>query len=533
MYLGSSIILEKSSRVAIILGDIRNPIFYSYLWQIVGSLERQNCQISIVDIPSRITGTGYKGNTFQRKLIKVDDGELARIKLNFINEVLGKFKSTSLINCKSQEAALRCESKAISLMQVLNDKSFSDLLKSSVASMYQTKISKSIDLSICPKRYWKDVGEMVSSFLSTKEFLSRIDLQSKCDAVVYLNGRKPHQAACIEYAKDWNLREYSLEHNVFESKFNSFHFEPFLPQDFVSLQENYIKLKRVNDAKGQIPQAEINKWFHNQRKSGPSFGPKGIKIEVTPGSDARTTFVIFTSTLSEYDYMLQQQDNSWSQFDALREVALKIKSEFPNARIIVRIHPNQRNFSWHDLLTLNRTLRTLNVEVVQPWDGTTSYSILDLADYVVVWNSTIGLEAIYWGKKTVCLSNTFYNLITDMPQLSPKNLEIFSFKHAVYPSPGVAVEALDFMLNSGEELKEDQDFNQIRNALEPTFVKQVQSAPTRGIFLQLQYLVDGSYFGKLGHPVLLERLLTKFFNYRIACNSLNMIVRCLSTVKSK
>lgn len=528
MYLGSSIRSIQNSRVAILLEDIRNPTFYRYFWRIVETLASQNCRIIIVDVPREVTGHNFGQNIFQRALKRFDDSELARVKSEFLKQIQYKSKKTVEVITLSEVEVTKVPHGRSSIMEVIDNAEFSELLKSSVASMYQTKISRSIDLSICPKRHWGHIGKLVESFLTTKNFLNGIDLQSKCDVLVFLNGRQPHQASCIEYASDWNLPWFSVEHNPFESKSKGFHFEPFLPQDFISIQKNYLeKYQSLNNLVGQNS-AVLDAWFQKQRHDGPTFGPVNEKIEKNLGLNANKIFVIFTSTLSEYDYILQKQDKSWSQFEALEQVVRKIFFDFPAARIIVRIHPNQRNFSWSDFIQLNRILQRLDVEIIQPWDGTTSYSVLDLADYVVVWNSTIGLEAVYWGKKVVCMSSTFYNLVLEMPTLTPQNLQSFQFKDAVYPKQGDALKALSFMLSSGEGIAEEEQEGYFVPPIKLRKSRLLSLPFFRAVYLQLQYFADRNYFGRLGRPVLLERLLTKIFTAKGSALILEMTTKFLS-----
>jgi hypothetical protein len=528
LQLGSSINLVQESRVALILGDIRNPTFYQYLWQILETLKNQNCDVSIVDIPMEVTGKGIKGNYFQRQLSNVTPEELKNLKMNFVAEVSSRPQKDVSVISPSYRSDLGDNYKLISMSEVLESFEFSELLKTSVASSFQTKVSKSIDLSLNPRRYRGDLAALVNSFLRTKEYLTQLDLKDSFDTIVFMNGRQPHQAACLEYAQDHSLKWFSVEHNPFESKFKSFHFEPFLPQDFLSMQKNYLANYHACSSKIESMKPKLESWFYQQRNFGPSFGPAHSPTELTSVSNGVRTFAIFTSTLSEYDYMLEQQDRSWSQFEAISKLIKKIKSDYFDAEIVVRIHPNQRNYSWHDLIELNRVISSPGVKVVQPWESTTSYSILDTADYVIVWNSTIGLEAVYWGKKTLCLSNTFYNLVVSMPKLSPENLGAFKFEDGVYPAQSNAIEALGFMLFSGEELTSKQNFEGTAKKFSHRKSQSAISNLRSAFFLQLYYLMDGKYVGPLGRPVLLERLLTKLFGARLAIWFLNRLARLLS-----
>jgi hypothetical protein len=528
LFLGSSIGDLKSIRVGILLGDIRNPTFFAYLWQVIETLESQGCTVLLVDIPPEITRCDSPQRFLDSKLQKVSTDVPAKYKNEFISRVIQRPLNSAQVANIAIPNRLETTTSKISVSDVMRNHEYSELLKSSVASIYQTKLSGSIDLSVCPPRYFKGVANLVDSFINTKEYLKSLELDGCSDALVLMNGRQPHQAACIEYAEEFGLAWYSLEHGLKPGE--GFHFEPFLPQDFNSIQRKYLKNPSIVKMVPKSFEETLHSWFHNQRYFGPSFGPKKSDSKESPKLSSKSSmlFTIFTSSLSEYDFIIQGQEKTWSQFQALEEVVRKIRQEFQSPEIIVRIHPNQRNYSWHDLIGLSRILNILDVQVVNPWDPLSSYTLIENSDYVVVWNSTIGLEAVYWGKRTVCLSSSYYNLIIDMPLLSPRNITEFKFQTATYPESIKALDGLRVMLYSGEEFKSPvsikADLIKIRNDFqnpENLFVR-------KSLYLHLRYLFDGKYIGPLGRPVLMERIFSKLFSPAIAYRILNIILRCFS-----
>ncbi len=524
LFLGSSIGELKSIRVGILLGDIRNPTFFAYIWQVIETLESQGCAVLLVDIPQEVTRCDNPQRFFDSKLQKVSTDVLAKYKNEFISRVIQRPLNNAQVASFSIPNRLQTTTRKISVSDVMRNHEYPELLKSSVASIYQTKLSGSIDLSVCPPRYFKGVANLVDSFINTMEYLKSMELDGSCDALVLVNGRQPHQAACIEYANRFGLPWYSLEHGLKPGE--GFHFEPFLPQDFNSIQRKYLQNSSITKKVPKSSEETLHSWFHNQRYFGPSFGPRTSNSKESPRLSSKSSmlFTIFTSSLSEYDLIIQGQEKTWSQFQALEEVVRQIRQEFQSPEIIVRIHPNQRNYSWHDLIGLNRVLNNLNVQVVSPWDPLSSYTLIENSDYVVVWNSTIGLEAVYWGKRTICLSSSYYNLIVNMPLLTPKNITEFKFQTATYPDSTKALDGLRVMLYSGEECKSfsiKSDLIKIRN----DFRKPENLFIRKNLYLHLKYIFDGKYFGPLGRPVLMERVFSKLFSPAIAHRILNVILR--------
>jgi len=88
----------------------------------------------------------------------------------------------------------------------------------------------------------------------------------------------------------------------------------------------------------------------------------------------------------------------------------------------LRIHPNSihENDKWwksHDLKKLK------NLTIIEPDSPISSYSLLMACEKTIVFMSTMGIEATYWGKPSIAVSNTMYKGInavyepTDLTQL--------------------------------------------------------------------------------------------------------------------
>ena len=50
-----------------------------------------------------------------------------------------------------------------------------------------------------------------------------------------------------------------------------------------------------------------------------------------------------------------------------------------------------------------------NVTIIPPKSNISSYALMESAEKVIVFNSTIGLESSYWGKAVIALGRDFYS----------------------------------------------------------------------------------------------------------------------------
>ena len=112
---------------------------------------------------------------------------------------------------------------------------------------------------------------------------------------------------------------------------------------------------------------------------------------------------------SEYEF--SAIDKIWLQrfYKDQNEVVEKLLTKVKNEDIYfyIRIHPNLKG---HDN-TQTRFLKKFkadNVTVIFPEEDIDSYSLIDISEKIITFGSTIGLEATYWGKPSICLGRSYY-----------------------------------------------------------------------------------------------------------------------------
>lgn len=97
-----------------------------------------------------------------------------------------------------------------------------------------------------------------------------------------------------------------------------------------------------------------------------------------------------------------------SQFSAIDEVCEKFQGQ-PEFQFFVRMHPNMkglRNRSINQLYSLET--RHSNCTVIAPESPISTYSLIKSASQVFAFNSTVGIEAVYWGTPSISLAKSSY-----------------------------------------------------------------------------------------------------------------------------
>ena len=125
----------------------------------------------------------------------------------------------------------------------------------------------------------------------------------------------------------------------------------------------------------------------------------------------KQNIVIFNSSEDEYAAIGDEYDKL-SLFKSQLEGLTYIFDTFKyngNINFYLRIHPNLAgiNYKYHADLHLFQK-KYNNVTVVSAEDKISSYSLLDVAEKVIVFGSTIGVEASYWGKAVILVSGASY-----------------------------------------------------------------------------------------------------------------------------
>ena len=125
---------------------------------------------------------------------------------------------------------------------------------------------------------------------------------------------------------------------------------------------------------------------------------------------SKRNIVIFNSSEDEMFSVNSEIDKDMlfpSQIEGIRSIVNHYKDD-ENTHLYLRVHPNLKgvNYTYHtDLYKITAP----NFTIVPAGSPISSYSMLDIADTVIVFGSTMGVEASYLGKRVVNLAFAFYD----------------------------------------------------------------------------------------------------------------------------
>ncbi len=247
-----------------------------------------------------------------------------------------------------------------------------------------------------------------STFLSLRRRLEA----GRYDRVYIYNGRWSMVRSAVRACEQVGVPYYTHERGSEGHKFMLFH--NVLPHDKDEFrrrtQETWKRVQALPEAQAkaasffQERRQRVEKtWFSfvKQQESG--------RIPADWNRDARR-LVFFTS--SEFEFAAIGDGATGriypTQVAGMDRIARRLATASPRSHLWIRVHPNDK--SPHTVQRWKDTAAALrNVTLILPDESIDSYALLDGAERIMTFGSTMGIEATFSGKAAVCADFSFYD----------------------------------------------------------------------------------------------------------------------------
>jgi hypothetical protein len=156
--------------------------------------------------------------------------------------------------------------------------------------------------------------------------------------------------------------------------------------------------------------------FYSARRYGSSedvphrtFTEHHVPGMLPEGLGARPrTIVVFTSSEDEIAAVPDLVNPIYEdQVDGLTRILHDLESD-RETEVVVRVHPNQANVQNAYMDKLYSLEQHENAQIVRAESRTDSYALMERADIVLTFNSTMGIESAYYRKPTVLVGRAVY-----------------------------------------------------------------------------------------------------------------------------
>lgn len=239
--------------------------------------------------------------------------------------------------------------------------------------------------------------------------------------ITFFNGRFSDSRPLFDLAKKYNIHSRACDNVYLNSdRYVKTSFYDSLPQN-MSLQQQLIRSAWDSPFVPLYEKEQIGRWFFEskikQKFSADRNYTKDQELGKLPDDwdSKKKNYVIFNSSQDEYASVDEEWDNAnlfKEQIDGVKFICDTLAKEKCDAHVYLRIHPNLRDvkYKYHtDLLSLPRKYK--NLTVIDGNSNISSYTLMDAADKVIVFASTIGIEAAYASKKVILLAGTVYDFL--------------------------------------------------------------------------------------------------------------------------
>ncbi|GAB2770378.1 capsular polysaccharide export protein, LipB/KpsS family [Salinimicrobium soli] len=334
----------------------------------------------------------------------------------------GKINSLSLIEGNFQhikiEDLLRNEDKRESkyfvnnITQVKFDLRYENFKVGESALSTYISTTRDRDLELVEDSFVKQlIYNGVSLYIALKRFCESKDIN-----VIYnFNGRHIYNRAVMDVGLATGIPIFNVELPRVGGAVE--HFENVLPHTILYKQklfnETWANSKLAEEEKINIASEYFIKRRSGTKVNARSFTEDQHKNTLPKDVDyGKNTVVLYTSSDDEFAAIGEEFSNPYfkDQNDGLFYVAKLFHEKFPDQNLIIRIHPNFAGVDFDYAKKIYALKgKYQNVHLVEPDSKVDSYALLDVADKVITFGSSITTEATFWQKPVIMLGKSFFS----------------------------------------------------------------------------------------------------------------------------
>ncbi|MGB1040232.1 MAG: hypothetical protein ACPGVD_05120 [Flavobacteriales bacterium] len=254
-----------------------------------------------------------------------------------------------------------------------------------------------------------EITKAINVYLNFKKLLS----ENNYDHVVIFNGRFAETHPILEYCKLINqdflvieagaLNNYEIYENCLP---HSIKFRTKVTWEIWEAEKDEAYKKEVG-----------HEWFRKKRYRDEtierSFTKEQGYGDLPSNFDPNRCNVLFlNSSEDELKVIHEWQHN---MFKTQNEAIVKIANHFEgndDFHFYLRVHPNLgkvKNIQIEEIRKMNYP----NLTIIQPDSPIDTYGMMDACEKTIVFGSTSGIEATYWGNASILMGKAYYYLLKD------------------------------------------------------------------------------------------------------------------------
>lgn len=233
-----------------------------------------------------------------------------------------------------------------------------------------------------------------------------------------VNGRFYGQQAAALPLNRLGIKIIYLEHSEFPGRL---FMRPYRPHDRVRFQRD--ALEQAKNLAAEQLRLYSAEWMELRKGPHSLTNPFGVlwkdgTVQKFVAKD-KPIALFLTSSSDEFESLeLDWKEASWaSQYEAFEKIWTELSPK--GFKPVIRVHPNLANKSIADAFREVKEVRSFlnrnpDFDCVDHASTVSTYDLLNMAEVVIVYNSTVGLEASLIGKRVICANSTWYDSCADV-----------------------------------------------------------------------------------------------------------------------
>ena len=278
-------------------------------------------------------------------------------------------------------------------------------------SVVTSIMSMTRDYQFNPLKHKKDIQGFLRTEYITIKNLEEIYEKFPFEELHTFNGRFAFSYAAVQFARKKGVDFYLYEGSGKPTKYlrvkNNFLHNMNMFRDLID--------KTWVDAPAENRDNIAKNWFV-QKRGGKNFDSFTIdqKNKLLPKDyDAsKENIVMFNSSIDEY-YAFDDFTNpiEKNENDIVKSILEKYKDD-DSKHFYLRIHPNLTEAKRKKALQIKqinelKKKNYKNFTIIEPDAKIDSYSMIDIADKVITFISTMGVESTFWGKPSILAGQAY------------------------------------------------------------------------------------------------------------------------------
>jgi hypothetical protein len=268
----------------------------------------------------------------------------------------------------------------------------------------------------------KFIEDAIKTGVYLYETFEKITEEIQPNLVILFNGRFIENRPILRVCQKNNISYVTLERG---GKLNTFLFRVnSIPHSIETISEemNFFWENATNN-KEEIGNNFFNNRIKRVEDAWYSFTKEqqnGRLPESFKNIREKKVITIFNSSLDEYEGLegfgpfFYENDNI-----GIKKITESLVS-FSDIKLYLRVHPNLKGLDNEQNNYIKNKIKPFeNIEIIEADDSVDTYELINKSDIIIVFNSTVGAEAIFANKKVILLGRAAYENLDSI--LIPKS----------------------------------------------------------------------------------------------------------------